>query len=55
MVDSEGCGRDRLAPIAQCGMYPGGDDAVILIWDAKAKQVVSINAEGTAPKLATID
>ena len=32
-----------------------GSDAVILVWDAKAKQVVSINAEGTAPKLATID
>src|SRR5438094_4009569 len=32
-----------------------GSDAVILLWDAKAKQVVSINAEGTAPKLATID
>src|ERR1051325_4047565 len=32
-----------------------GSDAVILIWDAKAKQFVSINAEGTAPKLATID
>src|SRR5438445_1153488 len=28
-----------------------GSDAVILIWDAKAKQVVSINAEGTSPKL----
>src|SRR5437773_11890221 len=32
-----------------------GSDAVILLWDANAKQVVSINAEGTAPKLATID
>src|SRR5436190_4293244 len=32
-----------------------GSDAVILLWDAKAKTVVSINAEGTAPKLATID
>src|SRR6185369_13774371 len=32
-----------------------GSDAVILIWDAKARQVVSINAEGTAPKLATIE
>ena len=32
-----------------------GSDAVILLWDAKAKAVVSINAEGTAPKLATID
>lgn len=32
-----------------------GSDAVILIYDAKAKSVVSINAEGTAPKLATIE
>jgi gamma-glutamyltranspeptidase/glutathione hydrolase len=32
-----------------------GSDAVILIYDAKAKTVVSINAEGTAPKLATIE
>src|SRR5438876_6325209 len=32
-----------------------GSDAVILIWDAKAKQVISINAEGTAPRLATIE
>jgi len=32
-----------------------GSDAVVLIYDAKTKQVVSINAEGTAPKLATIE
>lgn len=32
-----------------------GSDAVILVYDARAKKVVSINAEGTAPKLATID
>src|ERR1043165_7004772 len=32
-----------------------GSDAVILIYDAKAKKVWSLNAEGTAPKLATID
>ncbi len=32
-----------------------GSDTVILIYDAKTKQVVSINGEGTAPKLATID
>ena len=32
-----------------------GSDAVILVYDAKAKAVVSINAEGTAPKLATIE
>src|SRR3982751_3053659 len=32
-----------------------GSDAVILVYDAKARTVVSINAEGTAPKLATMD
>jgi gamma-glutamyltranspeptidase/glutathione hydrolase len=32
-----------------------GSDAVVLVYDAKTKKVVSINAEGTAPKLATID
>ncbi len=32
-----------------------GGDACILIYDAAAKRVVSINASGTAPKLATID
>jgi gamma-glutamyltranspeptidase / glutathione hydrolase len=32
-----------------------GSDAVILLYDAKSKQVFSINAEGMAPKLATID
>jgi len=32
-----------------------GSDAVLLVYDAKAKKVLSINAEGTAPRLATID
>ena len=32
-----------------------GSDTVILVYDAKTKQVLSINGEGTAPKLATID
>jgi gamma-glutamyltranspeptidase/glutathione hydrolase len=32
-----------------------GSDAVVLVYDAKGKKVTSINAEGTAPKLATID
>src|SRR5262249_19926554 len=32
-----------------------GSDAVLLIYDAKGKKVWSLNAEGTAPKLATID
>ena len=32
-----------------------GSDAVILVYDSKARKVVSIDAEGTAPRLATID
>ena len=32
-----------------------GSDAVILVYDAKSKKVYSVNAEGTAPKLATIE
>jgi gamma-glutamyltranspeptidase/glutathione hydrolase len=32
-----------------------GSDAVLLIYDAKEKKVWSINAEGTAPALATIE
>jgi gamma-glutamyltranspeptidase/glutathione hydrolase len=32
-----------------------GSDAVVLVYDAKSKKAISINAEGTAPKLATID
>lgn len=32
-----------------------GGDACVLVYEASTKRVVSINAEGTAPKLATID
>ena len=32
-----------------------GSDAVILVYDSKARKVFSIDAEGTAPRLATID
>src|SRR5262249_35267286 len=32
-----------------------GSDAVLLVYDARAKKVYSIDAEGTAPKLATIE
>ncbi len=32
-----------------------GSDAELLVYDAKTKQVVSINGEGPAPRLATID
>jgi len=41
--------------IADAAMNGVGSDAVILVYDAKAKKVFSINAEGTAPRLATID
>ena len=32
-----------------------GSDAVLLVYDSKTKKVYSINAEGTAPRLATIE
>ncbi|MGA2724691.1 MAG: gamma-glutamyltransferase [Bryobacteraceae bacterium] len=32
-----------------------GSDATLLIYDAQQKKVLSLNAEGTAPKLATIE
>jgi gamma-glutamyltranspeptidase/glutathione hydrolase len=32
-----------------------GSDAVILIYDARSRKVFSLNAEGTAPRLATIE
>lgn len=32
-----------------------GADAQLLLWDARAHKAVSLNAEGTAPKLATIE
>jgi gamma-glutamyltranspeptidase/glutathione hydrolase len=32
-----------------------GSDAELLIYDARAKKAISLNAEGTAPALATID
>ncbi len=41
--------------VVQPNMNGLGSDAVLLVYDAKAKKVWSINAEGTAPKLATID
>ena len=41
--------------VVHAGWNGVGSDAVILIYDAAAGKVFSINAEGTAPKLATID
>jgi gamma-glutamyltranspeptidase/glutathione hydrolase len=41
--------------VVDAAMNGVGSDAVILIYDARAKKVVSLNAEGTAPRLATIE
>ncbi len=41
--------------LMQPNMNGMGSDAVLLIYDAKAQKVWSLNAEGTAPKLATIE
>ncbi len=41
--------------LADPAMNGFGADAVVLVYDAKTKKVVSINAEGPAPRLATID
>ena len=41
--------------VVQPNMNGIGSDAVLLVYDAKSKKVWSINAEGTAPKLATIE
>jgi len=41
--------------VVQPNMNGLGSDAVLLVYDAKANKVWSINAEGTAPRLATID
>src|SRR6266576_5615634 len=41
--------------IVDAAMNGVGADAVILIYYARAKKVVSLNAEGTAQRLATIE
>ena len=41
--------------LVQPAMNGMGSDATLLVYDAKAQKVFSINAEGTAPKLATIE
>src|ERR1017187_6631045 len=41
--------------LAQPAMNGVGSDATLLVYDAKAQKVFSINAEGTAPQLATIE
>ena len=41
--------------VVQPNLNGVGSDATLLIYDAKQKKVLSLNAEGTAPKLATIE
>src|ERR1035437_3248020 len=41
--------------LVQPNMNGMGSDATLLVYDAKSQKVYSINAEGTAPKLATIE
>ena len=41
--------------IADAAMNGMGSDAVLLIYDARSQNVLSLNAEGTAPRLATVD
>ena len=41
--------------IVDAAMNGIGADATLLIYDAKTRKVYSLNAEGTAPKLATIE
>src|SRR5712664_4609394 len=41
--------------VVDAAMNGVGSDAVLLVYDAKTKKVYSIDAEGTAPRLATIE
>lgn len=41
--------------VVDAAMNGVGADAVLLVYDTRAKKVYSINAEGTAPRLATIE
>jgi gamma-glutamyltranspeptidase/glutathione hydrolase len=52
--DAVVAGQAALA-VADAALNGLGSDAQILVYDARTKKVLSINAEGTAPKLATID
>lgn len=47
-------GGQAVLGIVDAAMNGIGADATLLVYDAKAKRVFSINAEGTAPHLATI-
>jgi gamma-glutamyltranspeptidase/glutathione hydrolase len=48
-------GGQAVLGLVQPQMNGMGSDATLLIYDAPAKKVWSLNAEGTAPKLATIE
>ncbi|MBI3679131.1 MAG: gamma-glutamyltransferase [Acidobacteria bacterium] len=48
-------GGQAVLGIVQPGSNGIGGDAVLLVYDARQKKVWSVNAEGTAPRLATID
>jgi len=48
-------GGQAVLGLVQSGANGVGSDAVLLVYDAKQKKVWSINAEGTAPRLATIE
>jgi len=52
--DAAVAGQAALA-VADASLNGVGSDTVILVYDSRAKKVFSINGEGTAPKLATID
>jgi gamma-glutamyltranspeptidase/glutathione hydrolase len=53
-VDAAVAGQAALA-VTDFALNGVGSDAVVLLYDARAKQVFSINAEPKAPRLATID
>jgi gamma-glutamyltranspeptidase/glutathione hydrolase len=52
--DAAVAGQAALA-VADAALNGLGSDAQILVYDARARKVFAIDAEGTAPKLATID
>jgi gamma-glutamyltranspeptidase/glutathione hydrolase len=52
--DAAVAGQAVLGLVDAAGNGPGSD-AVLLVYDAHSKKVLSVNAEGTAPRLATIE
>ena len=61
ILETDGNGFDAIVAgqaalaVVDAALNGVGSDAVILVYDSKARKVFSINAEGTAPRLATID